>query len=143
MLTIKHICIIILSMIISSRKKYVVFCLINCLLSLIAGVTFYLLGRTTFLENYIQVKSILLILSFYLPDFLWAYALFFALSLFNNKLLSAILSFLSGFCWEILQKFSFVRGTFDFFDLFMYLTAILTAVIIINFGGTKYEKNNT
>lgn len=144
MLTIKHICIIILGMNRKFYKNYLMFCLINCLSALLIGVIFYLLGRTDSLyDSGTQAKNILLNISFYLPDALWAYALFFALSLMHNCLISSLLTFLASFCWEILQKFNFVNGTFDYIDLLMYIAAIFLAVTINTLWRNKNEKNNS
>ncbi len=144
MLTFKHICVILCAMKNKFYKKYLIFCLTNCLLSLVVGIVFYLLGRTNFLNGLsIETKSILLTLSFYLPDALWAYALYYALSFMHNSLISALLTFLTSFCWELLQKFNFVNGTYDCIDIFMYLMAILIAVIIKKLWRNKNEKNNT
>ncbi len=125
-------------------KNHLFFCLINSLLSLVTGVICYLLGRTNFLNGVsIETKSVLLKLSFYLPDALWSYALYFAVSLIHKSWISAFLTFFTGICWELLQQFHVVNGTFDCIDILMYLMAILIAVIIKKLWRNKNEKNIT
>ena len=144
MLTFKHICVILCAMKNKFYKKYLIFCLTNCLLSLVVGIVFYLLGRTNFFNGLgIETKNILLKFSFYLPDFLWSFALYYALSLIHKSLISAFIASFTGICWELLQQYNIVNGTFDFIDIFMYLMAILVAVIIKKLWRNKNEKNNT
>jgi len=144
MLTIEHICVILLAMINKFYKKYLIFCLTNFLLSLIIGVIFYLLGRTSVFNILdVKTKSFLLTLSFYLPDALWAYALYYTLSLIHKSWISVFLTFLTSICWELLQQYNIVNGTFDYIDIFMYLMAILIAIIIKKLWRNKNDKNNT
>ena len=70
-------------------------------------------------------------LSFYVPDGLWAYGLFFALSAFNGSKKAYLLSVCAGVVWELLQKFDVCYGTFDWFDILMYILASLIAFIIL------------
>lgn len=123
-------------------KKYMLFCIINCVTALLAGTLLYALGRTDiFSGTPYLLKLTFKTLSFYLPDALWAYALFFALSVINDGITSSVLTFISGLCWEILQKFDIAKGTFDYMDICMYLVAILIAIIIIKYWRKKNEKH--
>ena len=125
-------------------KKYLFFCCANCLFSLLIGIFFYIVGRTEFLSILgTVVNDFLLTASFYVPDALWAYALYFALSLFQNSFIATILTIGAGILWEVLQKTNLVNGTFDFFDIILYLIATLVAVIINKLWRKKYEKNNS
>ncbi len=85
----------------------------------------------------------------FVPDFLWGYALVFALSFFidNNaaglkKILITALVFSA--VMESLQLTVFVGGTFDVLDIAVEFLAEVIAVFIIkniiSGGGTKSEK---
>lgn len=72
---------------------------------------------------------------FYLPDFLWGFALCCGLlSIFSPSKTTltgcAITTFLCGCTWEILQYYSIISGTGDLKDITMYLLAVILAVII-------------
>lgn len=72
----------------------------------------------------------------YFLDMIWGYALVFTLYLFiaNNtaELMKIfIVSFVFSAIMEILQLASFVRGTFDIFDIVVELIAEISAVFII------------
>ena len=64
---------------------------------------------------------------YYIPDFLWAFSLGCLLKSvpgFSNKsMLCGMIAFNSGIVWELLQFAGFVRGTFDWIDILMYLLA--------------------
>lgn len=72
----------------------------------------------------------------WLGDFLWAYALCFALyrmlSPFRNRLLFAVLTTSAlGTLLEILQKVQIINGTFDPLDILAEAAAAVLAAIII------------
>lgn len=115
-------------------KNYVTFCLANTICSLFIGLFAYLCFRENTFVNLIFKTNALLseaVIGFYLPDFLWAYALCFALSMFCKYYYACIISSMFGVLWEVFQKFGLVRGTFDYFDILMYITASIIAVLIL------------
>ncbi len=72
-------------------------------------------------------------ISFFLPDFLWAFSLCcFLNALFEKRdtYLCAIVTFLIGTAWEILQRLGILNGTGDFFDILMYLSALVLVTVI-------------
>ncbi len=115
--------------------------------SLFIGGSIYVLCRqhsyiTILLQNFISfnisffANSILLRnISYYIPDFLWAFGLccgLFAI-LGNNlriALVCSVITFIYGTIWELLQHISVVNGTFDFWDILMYLTASILATTL-------------
>ena len=73
----------------------------------------------------------------YLPDFLWAFSFFFLTIIFSFNISEKKYLFISGIyvasigiIFEILQYFNIAKGTFDFFDIVIYLIAILIACFI-------------
>lgn len=69
---------------------------------------------------------------FYLPDFLWAFA-------FSNAILVVwvrinlfwILILVVFFiAYETLQKMKIIAGTFDYFDILLYFSALLISIIL-------------
>ena len=73
----------------------------------------------------------------YLPDFLWAFSFFFLTIIFSFNIsekkylfISGIYVVFIGIIFEILQYFNIAKGTFDFFDIVIYLIAILIACFI-------------
>ncbi len=122
-------------------KRYLIFSIINSISALIGGIILYFLGRTSVLDGApLLLRLIFEELSFYFPDALWAYALLFALSTINDIGTSAVLTFICGLTWELLQKFGIMPGTYDYLDLYLYLVAIIIAIIIIKFWRNRNEK---
>ena len=83
----------------------------------------------------------------YLPDMLWGYALVFALyKIIGNKEAGVWKAFVTAFLFstvmECLQLTTFVRGTFDVFDIVGELLSEVAAVFIIKnfFEEEKNEK---
>ena len=130
--------------------------IITSIASLFLGGAIYILYRencyvSNFVEGFIPLSFVrdafnpfeCDFIKYYLIDFLWASSLATALStLFDSKrciFLTALFVFLLGFVWELLQFFNIISGTGDIADIFMYLTAGLTAVII-NFPKIKGEQ---
>lgn len=69
-------------------------------------------------------------------DFLWAYALTFSLflclkSFKSPLLLTFVISVSFSAVIELLQLFGTISGTFDIWDIFIELSAIILAVIIL------------
>lgn len=82
-------------------------------------------------------------IKYYLIDYLWALSLISGLnSLFTTKketLLICLFVFSLGGIWEILQFLNIISGTGDIADIFMYLAAVITTVII-NYSNKKGEQ---
>lgn len=118
----------------------------HSIIALLIGFTDYILFRKgTYLHNWFNITESDtfydlsffgdVFLKYYLPDFLWAYALtmaLFAVVLPKSKKHYIFIIFVSlfGITWEILQKLSFVSGTFDIIDCFMYIIAAIIADLI-------------
>lgn len=125
------------------NKKTIIFYIINIIFPLFLGCLIYIFTRdTTYINKifnatvHIEKNALINIFSFYVADYLWAYALFFSLRFFWNSVLSACLTVFWGIIWECLQ-ISVIKGTFDFIDIFMYILATLIAIIILKFWRTK------
>lgn len=74
-------------------------------------------------------------IQFYLQDFLWAFSLGCLLNTVTEtskitSVLCAVISFLCGFTWEILQALQIVSGTFDLIDILMYFSAGVICFLI-------------
>lgn len=82
-------------------------------------------------------------IKYYLIDYLWALSMISGLNtLFTTQketLRICLFVFSLGSIWEILQFLNILSGTGDIADVFMYLAAVITAVII-NFLITKENK---
>ncbi len=130
--------------------------IIISILSLSLGGLIYVFYReNTYISNFVETLVNLSILrntfspfecnfiKYYFIDYLWALSLTTALStLFNSKrciLPICLFVCLLGFVWELLQLLNIISGSGDIADVFMYLTAITTAVII-NFSKIKGEQ---
>ena len=115
--------------------------------ALIVGGSIYILCRqdshiTILLQNFTPynisffANSIFLQnISYYIPDFLWAFGLCCGLfAIFDSRLRTAlicsVIAFTYGTIWEVLQCINVVNGTFDFWDILMYLTASVLATIL-------------
>lgn len=117
---------------------------------LIGGIIYYLISpevlfvkkMDSLLGTGIHIKTIgtdsflVKIIRSYLLDMLWGYALVFALFFtFNNNTAElkkiAIVAFSFSVLMETLQLTSFVRGTFDVFDILVEFLAEAAAVVII------------
>ena len=126
------------------------------IISLFLGGLIYVLYReNTYISNFIEEFINLLyirsafksfecnFIKYYLPDYLWALSLISglnALTTTKRKILKICLFVvLLGFVWEALQFFNILSGTGDISDIFMYLAAATTAVII-NFSNNKGEQ---
>lgn len=121
---------------------------ILCSITLLTGCVVYIIFRpTTFValifDNILTVDIARDNLSFlscdfikyYIPDLLWSFSLGCGLiAILNPKIKGVIycclVSLLYGCLWEILQYFQIVSGTFDIYDIVMYLLAAIIAVII-------------
>ncbi len=128
-------------------SKFYIICILNSFISLLIGVIVYILFREqTYINKLLSFafhfsESVFIdFLRFYLVDALWAYSLVFSLSIFINEFTAGAISFIFSFVWEIMQKYSVVRGTFDILDILMYLSACIVAVLIIHILKRSYTQ---
>ncbi len=128
--------------------------LLLCLLSLTLGVIIYTYNRSdTYIGNLVsellnikhKSEKQFIFLSYYIPDYLWAFSFcsgLFAIYPLRPKLglWWGVTTFIYGALWEIMQYFSLVSGTFDIIDIIMYFIAA-SSVITINFIFNKEKEN--
>ena len=131
-------------------KKYL-FLIFNTVVPLTSGLAIYFFMKSgTFINTFSGIdfhyvpKTVLgLFIVNWFCDFLWAYALVFAvytvLSPFKSKLLfSCVISVLLGLILEIMQGVNILSGTFDWWDIIIEFVAIVTATIILkNYSSCK------
>ena len=131
------------------NNKRRLFTALNILLPLIAGVIVYIfVQKSTYLENVLvgffaaDFKPLIwsgwtyTFTVCWLCDVLWAYSLTFSLwmvlcSWKNAVLFSAVLAFVAGAAFELLQLFEVMGGTFDVFDMVLELMAASLAAVVI------------
>lgn len=124
-------------------KKYL-FLIFNTVVPLTSGLAIYFFMKSgTFINTFSGIdfhyipKTVLgLFIVNWFCDFLWAYALVFALyivlSPFKSKLLfSCVISVLLGLILEIMQGVNILSGTFDWWDIIIEFVATVTATIIL------------
>lgn len=75
--------------------------------------------------------------AYYFSDFLWAFSLIFGLfailaPMKKHTMLCGSITIAYGGLWEYMQHLGWVSGTADWIDIFMYIAAVLIAVIIKN-----------
>lgn len=129
----------------SRRMRNIVF----AVTALLLGGALYVLFRGNTCVS-ILVRSILPVpqfpmscpfLSFYLPDFLWAFSLCCLLMAIHTPdskgvVLCSVFGFSLGVLWELLQYAHITGGTGDIWDMAVYLLAAALSVLI-NLGGKK------
>lgn len=151
MLTIVIIMTIMCSEVLIMSKR--VFFFVSGITALILGGLLYVLFReNTYIARHMayafsldKVRAGLKFLNcgfirYYLPDYLWGFSLcsiFFAI--YSPDILKevfiAISIFAYGLIWELMQFYKVVSGTGDLVDVFMYLLAVVTVVIINHVKG--------
>lgn len=103
-------------------------------------VVLYFLRRDTYLHAILGIQGAVwstgAVIGGYLGDFLWSYALFFAVYWIwqdsGKRVTIALLTTIAlGSVLELLQKIGIISGTFDIWDIFTEAVAALTAAIII------------
>ena len=128
--------------------------LLLCLLSLTIGVIIYTYYRSdTYIGNLAseilnvkyKTEDRFTIISYYIPDYLWAFSLcsgLFAIYPLKSKhgFWWGAVTFIYGVAWEFMQYSSLVSGTFDIVDIIMYFTAA-SSVVSINILFNKEKKN--
>ena len=117
---------------------------LNIFVPLIIGLAVYIFfKRGTYINSLISLNMgevpscfVIQIIIYWGCDFLWAYSLVFTLyrglySLKNGLIYSALSAVLCGIFFELFQYAGYINGTFDFFDIFAEITAVIIAVVII------------
>ena len=126
------------------KNKKTFFLVANATIPLFLGLVIY-----TFMKSGTYINTFLNIDFAYIPktiigifiinwfcDFLWSYALVFALFLvlspFKNRLtISCIVSLILGIVLETLQYANILSGTFDWWDIVIEVVAIVTVTFIL------------
>ena len=128
-----------------------VFLLANMIVPILTGAVIYyvtspdvifvrqldtILGMRVHMYDISYHSTIVRFIRYYALDMLWGYALVFALYfILDNNTASLFKIFVIAYVFsviiEILQLTSFVKGTFDVFDLVVELIAEIAAVFII------------
>lgn len=128
-----------------------------CVVGLLFGAAVYLLFREktyfsllfrglAFLDRVRTVvdSTVGIRISFYLPDFLWAFSLCCGIqAIYSPKgrgiYAAAGVAFVCGLIWELLQWIDLVSGTGDYWDILMYFLGS-TLAIIMNIRREKNEE---
>lgn len=128
------------------------FCILSGIVSLTVGAGFYILCRensylSAFVGSAINVPAVeadphIEFLSYYVPDFCWAFSLSGILSsVFCDKPKGAYICCMAaaaaGILWEFLQYIKFVSGTGDVVDAFLYILGGLTFLLIFKKRGLR------
>lgn len=130
--------------------KQNIFYLLNSATALFTGFFIYVFLKSgTFINSFLGFSLNYFPQSFigefvicWFCDFLWAYALIFALYLclypFQHKLhISAVCTIIASIVFEVLQLKNIVSGTFDWWDIIIEITAVIIAVVIIKRRNSK------
>lgn len=122
------------------------FNIIMCIVTLSVGGIMYIIFRpTTYIGSFFDSVPIIKYLQsccsvldcdfvkYYLPDFLWSFSLCCGLiSLFEFSksvvIYCGLTTFACSIVWELLQHINILNGVGDFFDIVIYLIAVITAV---------------
>ena len=128
-----------------------VFLLANMIVPILTGAVIYyvtspdvifvrqldtILGMRVHMYDISYHSTIVRFIRYYALDMLWGYALVFALYfILDNNTASLFKIFVIAYVFsviiEILQLTSFVKGTFDVFDLVVERVAVIAAVLIV------------
>lgn len=145
--------------ILQSKTHEKIFCLINILLPLLMGAYIYIkINKNSHFGNWIcslfsiskieYSEGIWSALRNWGGDFLWAYALFFALYLALNGMNNArkhsfILSIICSTTMELSQliQIGFLKGgTFDIWDIVVEMSAVCLGAILLYYNkGEKHK----
>lgn len=131
-------------LIMSNKRKRQLFLIFNAILPLFCGLMIYIFLKSgTYINSLIHIDfnyHFKTVLGFFIInwfcDFLWSYALVFALYFVllpfkNNLLISCVLSAFLGILLEILQGMNLLSGTFDWWDIIIEITAVIIATLVI------------
>lgn len=124
-----------------------------CMLALALGGCCYVFFRgnshiAILVRRIVELESVswkgFQILSWYLPDFLWGFALACGLVVIygcERSLGCATVAFVCGCLWELMQFANVVSGTGDVLDVLMYLAGGLLCIGINMKRRRKDEEN--
>ena len=107
--------------------------IIFSILLLFFGIFIYYLFRENIL---IKQNFILAFIRNYIPDILWTISFYCISTVFSKNIVknyivfTAIYVFSIGLFFELLQLKGIVKGTYDVFDIIIYIIAILVACLI-------------
>ena len=118
------------------RKK-----IIYSLITLLLGILIYFLSHKGIL---IKNTSFLSFIRNYIPDILWTLSFYSVSTIFSKALTKNYIVFTAlyvsiiGIIFEFLQFTGIVKGTFDVFDIFVYIISTIIASFIEKYiGGDK------
>lgn len=123
------------------------FLVINCIVGLSVGFFFYfLLDDSVYVTSWIysmigidkpilKATGLLRLVRIYGLDLIWAYSLWYGVAFscfgFRNRIMiSTVITALSGACFEILQFFKMINGTFDKYDIVANICGIALAIVV-------------
>ena len=103
-----------------------------------------LIGGSVYMPVFRTDCAFLRLLRNYLPDMMWGYSLVFALfCIIGNHGAGVrkvfLIAFLFSAAMEMVQKTSFIPGTFDVFDIFAEFLAEVAAIYIIHKSHSREE----
>ena len=110
------------------RKK-----IIFSLCALLLGILIYILSLEHFL---IKNHFIFSFIRNYVPDILWTISFYTISTLFSKNItkyyiiFTAVYVIILGICFEFLQFTGVARGTFDVYDIIVYIISALIASLI-------------
>lgn len=118
---------------------------------IILSLSFLILGSLVYLMFDLAIISksnfIYRVIRNYVPDMCWTLSFFLMSINFtrniakNDLLINSLYVFGIGILFEIFQYFNIVKGTFDFFDILVYIiTIILACLVEIFLRRNKNEK---
>ena len=132
-------------------------CIILAVISLCLGLCVYLFfNQSTYIYKILPVElqfkqincdnSVLYIfIKDYCADLLWSISFTFVvqsiLMLNFKSVYWLLLTAMLGTSVEVMQLFNIINGTFDLYDIFVYLLGALISILIIKIGGQRNEIN--
>ena len=134
----------------SNKTKKILFLISNAFVPLLLGLAIYVFMKNgTYINSFLGVefnyspKTVLgIFIANWFCDFLWSYALVFALYLVlspfkNNLIFSCVTSALLGLILELLQGTNILSGTFDWWDIITEIVAVIIALLILKKTNKK------
>ena len=126
----------------SNKTKKILFLISNAFVPLLLGLAIYVFMKNgTYINSFLgdefnySPKTVLgIFIANWFCDFLWSYALVFALYLVlspfkNNLIFSCVTSALLGLILELLQGTNILSGTFDWWDIIIEIVAVIIALL--------------
>ena len=122
------------------------------LITLILGISIYYLYKEGIMTNNTNVTAMI---RNFVPDFLWMFSFYFFSVIFSKNFVqkefvifikkvtkkyisvTAFYSLFLGIGFEIMQKTRLIKGTFDYWDITIYVISISIACLIEKYWGRK------